>query len=126
MSEANSTDTNCPSSAPTSRLTRRKSSSARAYRELDGNLRSDLDHPPARNLKIVGRIVASAAERDEKMILPAGIPECAAGLSARRDRKNDVDMMSNCHPSFRAIASAFGTLGDSIIQTASLLWRRSR
>src|SRR6266576_2435560 len=43
-----------------------------------------------------------------------GMPECAAGLSARRDRKNDVDMMSNCHPSFRAIASAFGTLGDSI------------
>ncbi len=43
-----------------------------------------------------------------------GMPECAAGLSARRDRKNDVDMMSNCQPSFRAIASALGTLGDSM------------
>src|SRR2546430_10652151 len=41
------------------------------------------------------------------------MPEWAAGLSARRDRKNDVDMMSNCQPSLRAIASAFGTLGDS-------------
>ena len=42
------------------------------------------------------------------------MPEWAAGLSARRDRKNDVDMMSNCQPSLRAIASAFGTLGDSM------------
>src|ERR1700694_2836624 len=36
-----------------------------------GNLRAHLDHPPARNLKIVGRIVGGAAERDEKVILPA-------------------------------------------------------
>ena len=43
-----------------------------------------------------------------------GMPECAAGLSARRDRKNDVDMMSNCQPSLRAIASAFGTFGCSM------------
>ena len=43
-----------------------------------------------------------------------GMPEWAAGLSARRDRKNDVDMMSNCQPSLRAIASAFGTLGVSM------------
>ena len=43
-----------------------------------------------------------------------GMPECAAGFSARRDRKNDVDMMSNCQPSLRAIASVFGTLGDSM------------
>src|SRR5216684_1631065 len=43
-----------------------------------------------------------------------GIAECEAGLSARRDRKNDVDMMSKCQPCLRATASAFGTFGDSI------------
>ena len=43
-----------------------------------------------------------------------GMPECAAGLSARRDRKNDVDMMSKCQPCLRAIASAFGTFGASM------------
>ena len=42
------------------------------------------------------------------------MPECAAGFSDRRDRKNDVDMMSNCQPSLRAIASVRGTLGDSM------------
>src|SRR5580693_9813823 len=48
-----------------------------------------------------------------------GIPEWAAGFSERRDRKNDVDMMSKCQPSLRAIASAFGTLGDSIYPNLS-------
>ena len=43
-----------------------------------------------------------------------GMPDWAAGLSERRDRKNDVDMMSNCQPSLRAIASAFGTFGVSM------------
>ena len=43
-----------------------------------------------------------------------GIPDFAEGFSARRDKKNDVDMMSNCQPSLRAIASAFGTLGCSM------------
>src|ERR1700730_16133869 len=43
-----------------------------------------------------------------------GIAECEAGLSARRDRKNDVDMMSKCQPCLRATASAFGTFGDSM------------
>src|SRR6516162_4247422 len=43
-----------------------------------------------------------------------GMREWAAGLSARRDRKNDVDMMSKCQPCLRATASAFGTFGDSI------------
>ncbi len=42
------------------------------------------------------------------------MPDCADGLSERRDTKNDVAMISNCQPSFRAITSAFGTLGDSI------------
>ena len=42
------------------------------------------------------------------------MPECAAGRSNRRERKNDVDMMSNCHPSLRAIPSAFGTFGVSM------------
>src|SRR6202040_3797915 len=40
-------------------------------RKSHGNLRAHLDHPPARNLKIVGRIVGGAAERDEEVILPA-------------------------------------------------------
>src|SRR5436305_12797194 len=44
----------------------------------------------------------------------AGIPDCVEGFSERRDTKNDVDMMSNCQPSLRAIASARGTLGDSM------------
>jgi hypothetical protein len=58
---------------------------------------------------------ASLAERLRRMNSKScqrGLPECAAGFSARRDRKNDVDMMSNCQPSLRAIASVFGTLGD--------------
>ena len=42
------------------------------------------------------------------------MPEWAAGFSARRERKNEVAMMSNCQPSLRAIASAFGTFGDSM------------
>src|SRR5215510_9850368 len=43
-----------------------------------------------------------------------GMPECAEGLSARRDRKNDVDMMSNVQPCLRATASALGTFGCSM------------
>ena len=52
---------------------------------------------------------------------PADIPSrstetghATAGFSALRDRKNEVDMMSNCQPSFRAMASALGTFGDSM------------
>src|SRR5215475_490903 len=43
-----------------------------------------------------------------------GMAECEAGLRARRDRKNDVDMISKCQPCLRATASAFGTFGDSM------------
>src|SRR5262249_49973959 len=43
-----------------------------------------------------------------------GMPECLAGLSARRDRKNDVDMISKCKPCLRATASAWGTFGVSM------------
>jgi hypothetical protein len=41
-------------------------------------------------------------------------PECAAGFSARRDRKNDVDVMSNCQPRSRrnAVSNARGS-GDA-------------
>ena len=42
------------------------------------------------------------------------MPDFADGFSARRDRKKDVDMMSNCQPCLRAIASAFGTFGCSM------------
>ena len=52
--------------------------------------------------------LADLGQRDEQPVLPARHAECAAGLSSRRDRKNDVDMMSNCQPSLRAIASACG------------------
>ena len=43
-----------------------------------------------------------------------GMPDCFDGFSERLETKNDVDMISNCQPSLRAIASALGTLGDSI------------
>src|ERR1700681_3851886 len=43
-----------------------------------------------------------------------GMPEWAAGLSRRRDRKNEVDMMSKVQPSLRAIATALGTVGISM------------
>jgi len=42
------------------------------------------------------------------------MPERTAGLRDRRDKKNEVDIISNCHPRVRAIASAFGTFGVSI------------
>jgi hypothetical protein len=42
------------------------------------------------------------------------MPERTASLSARRERKNEVDMMSNCQPSLRAAASALGTFGLSM------------
>src|SRR4029450_7288768 len=61
--------------------------------------------------------VASLADRASPMkrwSCQAGIPDFAEGLRARRDRKNDVDMISNCQPCRRAIASAFGTLGCSM------------
>src|SRR5215467_821566 len=58
--------------------------------------------------------LADLANRMNKWSCQRGMPECAAGRSERRDRKNDVDMMSNCQPSLRATASAFGTLGDSM------------
>jgi hypothetical protein len=38
---------------------------------LDGHLRSHLDHPAARNLEIIGRIIGGTAERYEEVILPA-------------------------------------------------------
>src|ERR1700747_3217329 len=58
--------------------------------------------------------LADFANPMNKRSCQRGMPERAAGLSERRDRKNDVDMMSKCQPSLRATASAFGTLGDSM------------
>ena len=81
----------------------------------DRDLGPDLHHPPGRNLEevggVAGRLLASPMNSRS---CQRGMPECAAGLSARRDRKNDVDMMSNCQPCLRAIASAFGTFGVSM------------
>src|ERR1700722_16071493 len=62
----------------------------------NGDLRSNLDHATARNLKIVGRIVGSAAQRNEEMILPAwhsGMRrrfERAAGQE--EGRRHDVEL----------------------------------
>src|SRR6185312_15300941 len=42
-----------------------------------------------------------------------GMPPFADGFSERRDRKNEVDMMSNFQPSLRASDSAFGMFGVS-------------
>jgi len=51
-----------------------------------------------------------------------GMPECEAGLSARRDMKNDVDMMSNCQPrSRREAASNAHRLGDAMHGLAKAL-----
>jgi hypothetical protein len=43
-----------------------------------------------------------------------GIPPFGDGFNDRRLRKNDVDMMSNFHPSLRPSASAFGMFGVSM------------
>jgi hypothetical protein len=43
-----------------------------------------------------------------------GMPELAEAFSERRDRKNDVVMMSNFQPFLRQIASAFGMFGCSM------------
>jgi hypothetical protein len=43
-----------------------------------------------------------------------GMADRDASRSERRDRKNDVDMMSNCQPCWRAMASACGTFGISM------------
>ena len=43
-----------------------------------------------------------------------GMPAWAWGLRERRDKKNDVDMISKVQPSLRAIANALGTFGVSM------------
>ena len=42
------------------------------------------------------------------------MPEFGDDFSERRDRKNEVDMMSNFQPCLRQIASAFGMFGVSM------------
>src|SRR5688572_17860114 len=51
-----------------------------------------------------------------------GMPECEDGLIVRRDRKNDVDMMSKLQPCLRAMISALGTFGDSMKPNFSATW----
>ena len=82
--------------------------------QLDCDLRPDLDHPPGRDLEIIGRVVGRSASAMNSWSCQCGMPDCAAGFSERRDTKNDVDMISNCQPSLRAITSACGTFGDSM------------
>jgi hypothetical protein len=43
-----------------------------------------------------------------------GMPDRTSGLTDRRDRKKEVDMMSKLNPRLRASASAFGTFGVSM------------
>src|SRR5690606_5499056 len=61
--------------------------------------------------------VASAAVRARKMnslSCQRGIPELADALRERRDRKNEVVMISNFQPCLRQLASARGIFGCSI------------
>jgi hypothetical protein len=87
---------------------------AKASDELDRDLRADFHDPPGGYLE---KVVASFADRarpiNSRSCQP-GIPECGEAFSERRERKNDVDMMSKCRPCLRATASALGTLGCSI------------
>jgi hypothetical protein len=88
------------------------------------SVRSRVDHTvtwvPISTTRSVGiwkKSEASLAERASAMnrrSCHSGMPEWGDGLSARRDRKNDVDMMSKVQPSLRAIASARGTFGVSM------------
>src|SRR6188474_972330 len=43
-----------------------------------------------------------------------GIPDFGSGRTARRDKKNEVDMISKLKPRLRASASAFGMFGVSM------------
>ena len=53
-----------------------------------------------------------------------GMPEWAAGFNARRERKNEVDMMSKVKPCLRAMASPFGTFGVSMNPNRSTTRRK--
>jgi hypothetical protein len=58
-------------------------------------------------------------------ILPARQPDCAAGFSAHRDSKNDVDTMSNCQPSSRRnAASDARRSGDAVVDALAQHYRR--
>ena len=51
---------------------RRTSADGRTeFTPLDRDLRSHFDHPPGRDLEIVGGVVGRAAEADEQQVLPA-------------------------------------------------------
>ena len=90
------------------------------FKRLSGMSGQTVTWVPTSTTRPVGiwkKSVASLAERASPMnrrSYQRGSAECAAGRNARRDRKNDVDMMSNCQPLRRAMASAFGTFGVSM------------
>src|ERR1700691_2446689 len=62
----------------------------------NSDLRSHFDHATARNLKVVGRIVGGAAQRDEEMILPARHPGMRGGFERaagqEKGRRHDVEL----------------------------------
>src|SRR5215213_10187795 len=90
------------------------------HRDKSTEVRQTATCVPTSTTRPVGiwkKSVASLADRASPMksrSCQPGMPECGEGFSERRERKNDVDMMSNCSPFLRATASAFGTFGDSM------------
>jgi hypothetical protein len=73
-------------------------------------------------------LIPSFGELDTKVSAPKPpvMPECAAGFSARRDRKNDIDMMSNCQPrSRRNAASDARRSGDAVLDALAQRYRWS-
>src|SRR5712692_3973333 len=88
-----------------------------SYQAMPGQTVTCVPTSTTRPVGIWKKSVASLADLARPMnsrSCQRGMPEWTAGLSARRDRKNDVDMMSKCQPCLRATASAFGTFGDSM------------
>src|SRR5215210_4537220 len=63
--------------------------------------------------KSVASLAVLASEM-KSLSCQRGMPDCAAALIERRDRKNDVAMMSNLKPSLRRIARPRGMFGVSM------------
>src|SRR5215217_424771 len=63
--------------------------------------------------KSVASLAVLASEM-KSLSCQRGMPDCAAARIERRDRKNDVAMMSNLKPSLRRIARPRGMFGVSM------------
>ena len=80
----------------------------------DLHLRAEFDHPIGRQVEEVGSARGLLRHRDEELVLPQRHAGSGSCLRVRRPRKNEVVMMSNLRPAFRAAASARGICGCSI------------